>query len=176
MTTNSVSNFWWAEPAKPDLTPVSQIGCDAFERALLPIIRNLTITCIHPERLSWISTYEAAGKHWGVRTGFPLVHGLSQIVVALLRVKGEHLDVLININDLTRDLATRDEQMLLLIIHQLRRNHFYAGCDFMLDLVNGQMDTVLMDEVLAFAQRHSCGTPQLQKHDGPIGQGLRLVH
>jgi hypothetical protein len=170
-----VNDTWWGDPVEPVLTPLSTLGCDDFECALLAIIRDLTLTCRHPEQQTWVTVYGAAGKRWGVRTGLPLVHGLSQIVVALLRVTGGDVHILDETDDFTRTVATRDEQLLLLMIHQLRRNHLQAGCDFLLDLLHGQMDADLMQQVLAFAQRHSCGRPQTRRHDGVLDGHLRVV-
>jgi len=165
----------WDDLGDQALIPLSQIGCDAFECALLPIIRDLTLTCRCPEGKSWIPIYGDAEKRWGARTGLPLVHRLSQIVVTLVRIKGNALDVLNPADQSMRALVTRDEQLLLLMIHHMRRKHLHAGCDFLLDLVDGDMDAELMEEALRFAERHSCGAPQTRKHDGVLGGRLRVV-
>ena len=67
----------WDDLGEQALIPLSQIGCDAFECALLPIIRDLTLTCRCPEGKSWIPIYGDAEKRWGARTGLPLVHRSS---------------------------------------------------------------------------------------------------
>ncbi|MEM9631486.1 MAG: hypothetical protein AAGA50_09185 [Pseudomonadota bacterium] len=174
MIAKSVEVSGWDEPSEPLLLPLSNVGCDEFERALLPIVRDLNMTCVNPDMGNWLPVYGRAEKLWGAQTGLPLVYGLSQIVVSLVRIKGEKLDILIA-SDAWAQGVTHHEQLLLLMIHHMRRGHTQAGCDFLLDLLDGEMDTKLMNEALAFARRHSCGTPLLHTHDGVVGNRLRAV-
>lgn len=174
MVVKSVSKNWRDERSDPALLLLSKIGCDAFERALLPIIRQLTSSCRSPNMGNWLPIYGHAEKLWGVRTGLPLVYGLSKIVVSLLRIKGDAFRILPPSDD-TSNEVTADEQLLLLLIHHLRRGHVNAGCDLLLDLVDGEMDEELMEQAREFAQRHSCGQPLTHTHEGVVGSHLRLV-
>lgn len=163
------------EPPLPEMLPLQRIGCDAFERALLPLLRDLMETCRHPEGRSWTPVYGAAAALWGARTGLPLAHGLAQISDAVLRIRGESLRVLAASDTDHAEEVTPDERLLLLLLHQLRRNHVAAGQDFLLDLTGGEMDEDLMALALDFAQRHSCGAPRAIRHDGPAGPHLRVL-
>lgn len=157
------------------LLPLHDIGCDAFEQALLPLVRDVMHTCRDPEAPSWHVAYGVAASVWGARTGLPLAHGLAQIAQALLRVKGERLRMLTTADPAHVTAVTDDERLLLLLLHQLRRNHINAGHDFLLDLTEGEMDDELMALALDFARRHSCGTARDIRHDGRDGPHLRPV-
>ncbi|MFE3836450.1 hypothetical protein [Pseudogemmobacter sonorensis] len=161
------------DPAQAGLMPLHVIGCDDFERALLPLLRALMQTCRNPRGRSWNAVYGAASARWGTRTGLPLAYDLARISEALLRVKGDRLRMLDGTADAAR--VTRDERLLLLLLHQLRRNHVAAGQDFLLDLTEGEMDAELMALASGFARRHSCATPREIRHDGPVGPHLRPV-
>ena len=87
MVAKSISRTWRDDHSDPVLLPLGKIGCDTFECALLPMIRQLTMTCVNPDMGTWLPVYGRAEKLWGARTGLPLVHGLSQIVVSLVRIK-----------------------------------------------------------------------------------------
>lgn len=163
------------DPGFADLLPLERIGCDAFERALLPLVRELAGGCRDPESRSWNLAYGAAAKRWGAQTGLPLAYGLAQIVDALTRIKGDALQVLDHASAVPYAAVTRDEQLLLLFLHQLRREHLAAGCDFMLDLTDGEMDDELMALAIEFARRHSCGNPRERRHDGIVGPKLRVI-
>lgn len=163
------------DPAHAELLPLHVIGCDAFEQALLPLLRELMETCRNPEGRSWNVVYSAAASRWGARTGLPLAYGLARISEALLRVKGDRLQVLEGSDTAHAAEVTRDERLLLLLLHQLRRNHVEAGQDFLLDLTEGEMDRPLMTLALEFARRHSCGAPREVRHDGAAGPHLRVV-
>lgn len=163
------------DPSPADLLPLDRIGCDAFERALLPLVRDLAVGCRDPESRSWNLAYRAAARRWGAQTGLPLAYGLAQIVTALTRIKGDALQVLDHDGGAPQAAVTRDEQLLLLLLHQLRREHLNAGCDAMLDLTDGEMDDELMALALDFARRHSCGTPREHRHDGIVGPRLRVI-
>lgn len=154
-----------------DLLPLRLIGCDAFEQALLPLVRDLMETCRNPEGRTWAPAYNAAAMLWGARTGLPLAYGLARISQALVRVRGDRLQML----DAGDADVTRDERLLLLLLHQFRRNHLAAGNDFLLDLTEGEMDAELSDLTLDFARRHSCGTAREIGADGPTGPHLRAV-
>lgn len=164
------------DPSHAELLPLNIIGCDAFEQALLPLVRGLVETCRNPEQCSWDFAYSAAAARWGVRTGLPLAYGLAHISDALLRIKGDRLQTL-DMADMARAAeVTRDERLLLLLLHQLRRNHVEAGHDFLLDLTEGEMDEELMALALDFGRRHSCGTPREMLHDGTSGgPHLRVI-
>lgn len=159
---------------RPEVLPLAIIGCDAFECALLPLVRELMETCRDPRTHSWSPVYSAAAARWGAQTGLPLAYGLARISEALMRVRGDRLQMLAA-DPAHETEVTRDERLLLLLLHQLRRNHVAAGQDFLLDLTEGEMDRDLLACAQEFAQRHSCGTPREIGHDGPIGQRLRLV-
>lgn len=174
MGARHTSDFGQEVFSEPALLPLSHLGCDAFECALLPLIRKLTHSCIVPDQGSWLPVYGMAEKLWGARTGLPLVYGLSQIVVSLIRLKGEELQILYAFDEETQGV-TRDEQLLLLMIHHLRRQHDQAACDFLLDLLDGDMDGTLLEEAQAFASRHSCGDPLIYTHDGVQGSHLRVI-
>ncbi len=163
------------DSSNAELLPLHVIGCDAFEQALLPLLRGLVETCRNPGRCSWDSAYIAAASRWGVRTGLPLAYGLAHISDALLRVKGEKLQTLGMADTAHAAEVTRDERLLLLLLHQLRRNHVEAGCDFLLDLTEGEMDEELMALALDFGRRHSCGAPREVRHDGTAGPHLLVV-
>ncbi len=92
-----------------------------------------------------------------------------------MRVKGARLQVLDRTDTAHATEVTRDERLLLLLLHQLRRNHVAAGHDFLLDLTEGEMDWELMTLALDFARRHSCGTPREVRHDGTTGPHLLVV-
>ncbi|MFC3058660.1 hypothetical protein [Paenirhodobacter populi] len=162
------------DPDHAELLPLHVIGCDAFERALLPLLRDLMETCRNPDGRSWNAVYGAAASRWGARTGLPLAYGLARISEALLRVKGERLQMLDAADTAHAAEVTRDERLLLLLLHLLRRNHVLAGQDFLFDLTEGKMDKELMALALDFARRHSCGTPREVRHD-TTGPHLRIV-
>lgn len=163
------------DPSDTELLPLDVIGCDAFEQALLPLLRGLVETCRNPGRGSWNFAYRAAAARWGVRTGLPLAYGLAHISDALLRVKGDRLQTLDIADTAHAAEVTRDERLLLLLLHQLRRNHVEAGNDFLLDLTEGEMDEELMALALDFGRRHSCGAPREVRHDGTTGPHLLVV-
>lgn len=155
--------------------PLHGIGCDPFEQALLPLLREVMKTCRDPERHTWNGAYGTAAAIWGARTGLPLAYGLARIAQALLRVKGARLHVLDGSGPEQVRAVTDDERRLLLLLHQLRRNHIAAGHDFLLELTEGESDDELMALALDFARRHSCGAARDIHHDGPSGPHLRPV-
>lgn len=162
-------------PADTGLLSLRGIGCDDFERALLPLLRDLMQTCRHPEGRSWTPVYGAAAARWGARTGLPLANGLAQISAALSRVTGKRLQMLSGSDTSHADQVTSDERLVLLLLHHLRRNHVAAGQDFLLDLTGGEMDEELMALALEFGHRHSCGAPRTIRYDGSSGPNLRSV-
>lgn len=159
--------------AQDDLMPLHTIGCDPFEEALLPILRDLVQTCRAPDGRTWNTAYGVAAATWGPWTGLPLADGLARIAEALTRAKGARLHVLCETE--APEAVTRDERLLLLLLHQLRRSHTAAGYDFLMDLTDGKVDSVLMEHALDFAARHSCGPPRTLRHDGTVGPRLRVV-
>lgn len=175
MTQSIGADHMWDSIEADTVTPLSLVGLDAFEQNLLAIIRDLAVTCFNPERQTWIPVYAKAEQLWGVRTGLPLVHHLAQIVVSLVRIKGKRLHFLDNSDPRAQDVATYDEQQLLLMLHHLRRQHVNAACDFMLDLVDARMDEQLMQDALRFGKRHSCAPARAYNHKGAIGPNLRPV-
>ncbi|WP_460275738.1 hypothetical protein [Celeribacter sp. ULVN23_4] len=163
------------DPASSALMPLGLIGCDAFEQALLPLMREVMETCRDPDHHTWNRAYHVAAERWGTRTGLPLAYGLAQIVQALTRVRGTQLEICDTADRVRADVVTRDERLLLLLLHQLRRNHIAAGQDFLLDLTDGEFDAELMELALAFGRRHSCGAAREVRFDGGTGPHLRPV-
>ena len=165
----------WSDIETPALVRLSDIGCDGFECALLPMVRDLTITCLEPECQSWIPVYNKAHDLWGPRTGLPLVNTLAQIVVALIRVRGAQLNVLHSRKDRQDAFVTQDEQCFLLALHHFRRQHQNAAGDFLLELTGGLYDRELWWQCLAFGQRHSCGEALPRHADEGRFTGLHVV-
>lgn len=161
--------------AYPEMLPLRMIGCDDFERALLPLLRDLIETCRNPDGRSWTPVYGAAAARWGAQTGLPLAYGLARLSEALLRVKGDRLWMLARDDNVRAAKVTPDERLVLLLLHHLRRSHVAAGTDFLLDLTDGEMDEALMACALDFARRHSCGAPREIGQDGRTGPHLRAV-
>lgn len=161
------------DTAEAALLPLHAVGCDDFECALLPLLRDLMATCRNPDGPSWIPVYGAAAKRFGVRTGLPLADGLARIATALLRVRGARLHMLAGADTDHAAAVTQDERLLLLLLHLLRRDHVGAAGDFLFELTDGGMDEDLMASAVDFARRHSCGAARVIRHDGPAGPHLR---
>ncbi|WP_010141609.1 hypothetical protein [Oceanicola sp. S124] len=163
---------WQDSGPEAEIQPLHLVGCDPFERALLPLLRSLMETCRDPETHTWNAVYREAAGIWGAARGLPLAYGLAHIAEALLRVRGDRLCICPAPG---AEGVTRDERLLLLLLHQLRRQHLAAGQDFLLDLTEGEMDDELMQRALDFARAHSCGTPRAIGSEGVIGPRLRLI-
>jgi hypothetical protein len=163
-------------PAETGLLSLQGIGCDDFERELLPLLlRGLMETWRHPEARCWTPVYGAAAARWGPRTGLSLAHSLAQSSDTLLRIRGHGLRVLAASDTDHAEEVTPDERLPLLLLHKLRRNHVAAGQDFLLKLTGGEMDEEHLALALDFAQRHFCGAPRAIRHDGSAGPHRRAV-
>ncbi|TXR54935.1 hypothetical protein FME95_02535 [Reinekea thalattae] len=139
------------------------------------MIRALAHSCLDPKAPNWLSVYARAEQQFGSRTGLPLVNGLAQITVSLLRIKADDLQILPSSESIESEKVLPDERLILLMIHHMRRNHFIAGYDFLMELLLGEVDDELLEQAHSFANRHSCGEQQPRSHKGIIGKRLRLV-
>ena len=146
---------------------LGDLDCDAFERDLLPVIRNLLDAARRPEGEGWHLAFAIAAERWGETPGPGIAWLLQKVLRAILRVRPAGLAFQPPLSVEARARVTRDEWLLVLMLHHMRRGQTARARDLVWQVTEGRMDPDVIRAALAFAARFSCG---------PVAGGARRPH
>lgn len=130
---------------------IGELGLDDFEHGLLIVLRYI----FRPEGAD-CTPYLIAVERWGEEVGLPVAYRLINLAAALNHCKSD-----LKFKDPLcldqRVSATRDEVLVLLMLHHMRRDQTSAARHCIEELTGGRMDPHLIRIGLSFAFRFSCG-------------------
>ncbi|MFW8594145.1 hypothetical protein [Cribrihabitans neustonicus] len=136
--------------------PLADLGLDAFETALLPLLRHFAASPRAPGSQAWHLAYQTAAERWGESFGLPLAHALAALV--------GRADALIGgltchdaLEPATRQRVTADEAAFLRMLHHMRRDRTPAARQAVAELAQGRMDAGLIRCGLSLARRFPAG-------------------
>lgn len=143
-------------PAPADARSLADLGLDAFETALLPLLRHLTASLRAPRSQAWHFAYQTAAERWGESFGLSLAHALAGLAGRIDALTGG-ITCHDALDPATRQLLTSDEAAFLLMLHHMRRDQTPAARQAVARLARGRMDAGLIRCGLSFARRFPAG-------------------
>ncbi|MEY8828229.1 hypothetical protein AB9K34_07410 [Sedimentitalea sp. XS_ASV28] len=141
----------------PNVLHISQLQCDDFERAVLPMARHLVLSLTQPEHHCWHRAFVIAVEQWDESVGLSVAYHLQKLVRALLHCRTEGLTFQDPLCIDDKHTVTRDEWLLIGMIHNMRRDQTPEARDCVYQITRGRMDPVVIRTALQFATRFSCG-------------------
>ncbi|MEM9576932.1 MAG: hypothetical protein AAF999_07945 [Pseudomonadota bacterium] len=141
----------------PNLLRVNQLPCDAFERALLPVLRHHLNDYADPRLASGHRAFVVAVERWGEPIGLSVAFHLQKLVRAILQCRPEGLEFHDPLCLDSKEAVTDDERLLIDMLHHMRRDQTARARDRVYQITDGRMDPDVIRTGLQFAQRFACG-------------------
>lgn len=136
---------------------LQRLGCDAFERGLLPVARHFLTAFQQPGVHTWQAAYTIAAERWGDAIGFAIAHAMGKLIGALLRSRSDGVGFHDPLDPDARTRLSRDESDLMIMLHHMRRDDTAKARDAVEALTRGRMDPDVIRTGLSLATRFSAG-------------------
>lgn len=154
---------------KPEqISPLSEMPFDEFERGCLIILRYFFDTYRSPKRQLWRNGYAVAAERWGEAIGLRAAHGLQKVAHSIKRCCRDDFDFLPPLDVSSKEIITLDEEAAVEMIHLMRRGQTALARNAVDDLTRGRMDPDIIRDALAFAASFPVGSStKPNRRDGP---------
>ncbi|HBU15067.1 MAG: hypothetical protein A2092_17620 [Rhodobacteraceae bacterium GWE1_64_9] len=133
--------------------PLEALGFDAFETALVPVLRHFLTALASPDSQGWRLAYGIAAERWGPGDGPQIAHRLFGMVEAMQACRPTRFRFGNPLCAQCRGLLTPDEVAFVTLLHHMRRDRTDAARPALADLSGGVMDVALIRAGLSFAAR-----------------------
>ncbi|MEM9974205.1 MAG: hypothetical protein AAF771_08500 [Pseudomonadota bacterium] len=130
---------------------------DQFDLGLLSLTRHFLSTFATPAVQSWGHAYSIAVERWGETVGLSVAHALQKVLRAVLEARENPVTHHDPFSPEARLYATSDEESLLRMLRNMRRDETAKARDAVEELTGGVMDPHVIRAGLAFATRFSDG-------------------
>ena len=141
---------------------LNDLGFDPFEAGVLAVARYLFCAEVEPERRTWFVALSVATERWGPDIGLPVAFALAKLVRALHDVRANMAFHDPYVPD-SRVRVTRDEAMMMRMLHHMRREETAVAREAEDALTHGCMDPYVIRAALALAGRFGTGTQVRQR-------------
>lgn len=146
-----------------DAIPLETLGFDAFETALLPVLRHFLTALASPESQGWRLAYGSAAERWGPGDGPQIAHRLFGMIEAMQACRAARFRFGNPLCARCRGLLTPDELAFLTLLHHMRRDRTDAARLALAEISGGVMDVGLIRAGLGFAARFPAVTGAAQQ-------------